>query len=44
MTLCIVCLMFGCVGELFVNVFSICVGEVNVFSLKVTVLFLSCVF
>ena len=31
-----------CVGEL-LNAFAICVGEVIVFSLKVIVLFLSCV-
>ena len=34
-SVCFVCFMFDCVGELFV----ICVGEVNVFSLKVIVLF-----
>ena len=34
-----VCFMFLCVGELF----DICVGEVDVFSLKVMVLFLVCV-
>ena len=34
--------MFDCVGEL-LNAFAICVGEVNVFSLKVVVI-LGCVF
>ena len=34
-----VCFVFYCVGELFVE----CVGEMNVFSLKVIVLFLCCV-
>ena len=41
---CLVCFMLDCVGALFVNAVSICVGEVNVFSLKVIVLFLGCVF
>ena len=40
---CFVCFMFDYVGELFVNAFAICVGEVSVFSLKVMVLFLGCV-
>ena len=35
MSVCFVCFMLDCVGELLVNVFAICVGEVNVFSLKV---------
>ena len=38
---CFVCFMFDCVGLL--NAFAICVCEVNVFSLKVIVLFLCCV-
>ena len=38
-SVCIVCFMFDCVGELFVECVSyICVGEVLVFSLKVIVL------
>ena len=43
MTVCFVCFMFDCVGELFFNAFAISVGEVNVFSFKVMVLFLGCV-
>ena len=42
MSVCVVCFMFDCVGELFLNAFAIYVGEVNVFSLKVIVLFLDC--
>ena len=40
--LCVLCLtvLVNCL----LNVFAICVGEVNVFSLKVMVLFLGCVF
>ena len=38
MSVCFVCFMLDCVGELFA------VGKVNVFSLKVMVLFLGCVF
>ena len=39
--LCVVCLtvLVNCL----LNTFAICVGEVNVFSLKVMVLFLGCV-
>ena len=40
--LCVLCLTV-LVNSL-LNAFAICVGEVNVFSLKVIVLFLSCVF
>ena len=40
---CFVCFKFDCVGECLLNAFAICVGEVNVFSLKVMVLFLACV-
>ena len=42
MCLCVLCLtvLVNCL----LNAFAICVGEVNVFSLKVTVLFLGCVF
>ena len=36
--------MFDCVGEILLNAFAICVGEVNVFSLKVIVLVLGCVY
>ena len=39
MSVCFVCFMLDFVGELF----AICVGEVNVFSLKVMMLFLGCV-
>ena len=40
--LCVVCLtvLVNCL----LNAFAICVGDVNVFSLKVIVLFLGCVF
>ena len=40
--LCVLCLtvLVNCL----LNVFAICVGEVNVLSLKVIVLFLGCVF
>ena len=40
--LCVLCLtvLVNCL----LNAFAICVGEVNVFSLKVMVLFLGCVF
>ena len=43
MSVCFVCFMFDCV-ECLLNVFAICVGEVNAFSLKVKMLFLGCVF
>ena len=36
---CLVCFMLDCVGALFVECASICVGEVNVFSFKVMVFF-----
>ena len=39
MCLCVECFMFDCE---WLNEFAICVGEVNVFSLKVIVLFLGC--
>ena len=35
--LCVVCFMFDCVGELFVECVAICVGEVIVFPLEVIV-------
>ena len=40
--LCVLCLtvLVNCL----LNAFAICMGEVNVFSLKVMVLFLGCVF
>ena len=38
-SVCFVYFMFDCVGKL-LNAFAICVGEVNVFSLKVMVFFL----
>ena len=44
MSVCVVCFMFDCFDELFVECVAICVSEVNVFSLKVIVLFLGCVF
>ena len=40
--LCVLCLTV--LVKCLLNAFAICVGEVNVFSLKVTVLFFSCVF
>ena len=43
-SVCFVCFMFDCFGELFVECAAICVGEVNVFSLKVMVLIFGCVF
>ena len=39
MSVCFVCFMLDCVGEFLLNAFAICVDEVNVFSLKVMVLF-----
>ena len=39
--LCVLCLIV--LVNCLLNVFAICVGEVNVFSLKVIVLFLGCV-
>ena len=35
--------MFDCVGELFFNAFAMCVGEVNVFSLKIYLLANQCI-
>ena len=35
---CVVCSRSDCVGEMFANMSATCVGEVNVFSLKVIVL------
>ena len=41
MSVCFVCFMFDCVNELFVECVCYLCGEVNVFSFKVMVLFLS---
>ena len=41
-SVCVVCFMFECLVNCLLNAFAICVYEVNVFSLKVIVLFLGC--
>ena len=42
-SVCFVCFMFELLVNCLLNAFAICVGVVNVFSLKVMVLFLGCV-
>ena len=43
MSVCFVCFVFDCVGELFVECVCYMCGWVTVFSLKVIVLFLGCI-
>ena len=44
LSMCLFVLCLAVLVNCLLNVFTICVGEVNVFSLKVIVLFLGCVF